>query len=98
MRTRDEWSVLLEGTDVCYAPVLTFAEAEQHPHNVARGNFVPVEGSVPQLRPAPRLSRTPGELRPTYAFPGCDTEAVLGEFGLSNEEIDRLAANNVITW
>jgi len=53
---------------------------------------------VPQLRPAPRLSRTPGELRPTYAFPGCDTEAVLGEFGLSNEEIDRLAANNVITW
>ena len=97
-KTRDEWSALLEGTDVCYAPVLSFAEAEQHPHNVARGNFVPVEGSVPQLLPAPRLSRTPGGLRPTYAYPGCDTESVLAEFGVADETISTLAASGVIAW
>jgi alpha-methylacyl-CoA racemase len=97
-KTRDEWSALLEGTDVCYAPVLSFAEAEQHPHNVARGNFVPVEGSVPQLLPAPRLSRTPGGLRPTYAYPGCDTESVLAEFGVAGDAISALAASGVIAW
>jgi len=97
-KTRDEWSALLEGTDVCYAPVLSFAEAEQHPHNVARGNFVPVEGSVPQLLPAPRLSRTPGELRTTYAYPGCDTPSVLAEFGIGDDAISALAANSVIAW
>jgi alpha-methylacyl-CoA racemase len=97
-KTRDEWSALLEGTDVCYAPVLSFAEAEQHPHNVARGNFVPVEGSVPQLLPAPRLSRTPGGLRPTYAYPGCDTESVLAEFGVGDDTISALAASGVIAW
>jgi alpha-methylacyl-CoA racemase len=78
--------------------VLTFAEAERHPHNVARGNFVPVDGSVPQLLPAPRLSRTPGGLRPTYAYPGCDTERVLSDFGLSSDEINALADDNVIAW
>ena len=62
-RTRDEWTELLEGTDVCYAPVLSFAEAQEHPHNKARGSFVDIEGSISQLRPAPRLSRTPGEVR-----------------------------------
>jgi alpha-methylacyl-CoA racemase len=97
-KTRDEWSALLEGTDVCYAPVLSFAEAEQHPHNVARGNFVPVEGSVPQLLPAPRLSRTPGGLRPTYAYPGCDTESVLAEFGVADDTVSALAASGVIAW
>lgn len=97
-RTRDEWDAVLEGTDCCYAPVLSFAEAETHHHNVARDTFVPVEGSVPQLRPMPRLSRTPGEVRPTYAYPGCDTETVLDEFGVSAEEIARLASEGVVAW
>lgn len=97
-RTRDEWDAILEGTDCCYAPVLSFAEAETHPHNMARGAFVPIEGSVPQLRPMPRLSRTPGEVGTTYAYPGCDTEVVLGEFGLADQEIAGLAADGVIAW
>ncbi|MBU3701188.1 MAG: CoA transferase [Acidimicrobiia bacterium] len=97
-RTRDEWDAILGGTDCCYAPVLSFAEAGTHPHNVARGAFVPIEGSIPQLRPMPRLSRTPGEVGTTYAYPGCDTEAVLGEFGLQGEEIAGLAADGVIAW
>lgn len=56
-RTREEWCALLEGTDVCFAPVLSFAEAPQHPHLKARGTFVEVNG-IQQPAPAPRFSRT----------------------------------------
>jgi alpha-methylacyl-CoA racemase len=54
----DEWRELLEGTQTCFAPVLTLAEAPNHPHNVERGTFVEVDGVV-QPAPAPRFSRTP---------------------------------------
>ncbi len=97
-KTRDEWTALLEGTDVCFAPVLSFAEAQTHPHNVARGTFVEVEGSAPQLAPAPRLSRTPGEVRPTYAYPGVDTPVVLAEFGFGADEIATLAEAGTVAW
>ena len=61
-RTRDEWCELLEGTDVCFAPVLPMSEAAQHPHVVARGTIVEVDG-VQQPAPAPRFSRTPGAIQ-----------------------------------
>lgn len=64
-RTRDEWCVLLEGSDACFAPVLDWDEAPAHPHNVARGTFIDVAGVV-QPAPAPRFSRTPP------AMPGAD--------------------------
>jgi alpha-methylacyl-CoA racemase len=54
-RTRDEWCALMEGTDVCFAPVLSMAEAVEHPHNVARGTFVERDG-VMQPAPAPRFT------------------------------------------
>jgi alpha-methylacyl-CoA racemase len=57
-RTRDDWCALLEGTDVCFAPVLTLSEAPHHPHNVARNAFIDVNGQM-QNAPAPRYSRTP---------------------------------------
>ena len=60
-KTRDEWCSLMEGTDVCFAPVLTMSEAAQHPHNVERGTFVEIAGTT-QPAPAPRFSRTPGEI------------------------------------
>ncbi len=60
-RTRDEWCALLEGTDACFAPVLDFDEAPNHPHNLARGTFITVQGVV-QPAPAPRFSRTPSLL------------------------------------
>lgn len=63
-KTRDEWSRLLEGTDACFAPVLTLSEAPAHPHLAARGTFVEVDG-VMQPAPAPRFSRTPSAIRPT---------------------------------
>jgi alpha-methylacyl-CoA racemase len=59
-RTRDEWCVLLEGTDACFAPVLDWDEAPQHPHNRARATFTELDG-VTQPAPAPRFARTPAD-------------------------------------
>jgi alpha-methylacyl-CoA racemase len=61
-RTREEWCNIMEGTDVCFAPVLTMAEAPQHPHMAARKIFVSRHG-VTQPAPAPRFSRTPSAIR-----------------------------------
>jgi alpha-methylacyl-CoA racemase len=61
-RTREEWCKIMEGTDVCFAPVLTMAEAPQHPHMAARGTFINRDG-VTQPAPAPRFSRTPSSIR-----------------------------------
>jgi alpha-methylacyl-CoA racemase len=89
-RTRDEWCTLLEGTDACFAPVLTTAEAAQHPHNVARGTFVHIDGAL-QNAPAPRFSRTPGSIEAPRPA-GSDSERVLSEAGFSASEIDELRA------
>ena len=61
-RTRDEWTALLEGTDACFAPVLSLGEAPDHPHMKARGVYAEAFGVV-QPAPAPRLSRTPGAIQ-----------------------------------
>jgi alpha-methylacyl-CoA racemase len=61
-RTRDEWCLLLERSDACFAPVLDMHEAPDHPQNRARGNFVELDG-VLQPAPAPRFSRTPGAIQ-----------------------------------
>ena len=68
-KTRAEWDALMEGTDVCYAPVLDWHEAAQHPHNQARKTFVEVDGVV-QPAPAPRFSKTPGAIRSVAPKPG----------------------------
>jgi len=88
-RTRDEWSAILEGTDACYAPVLTLAEAREYPHNRERGVFL--EGRpTPELAPTPRMSLTPGEPGQSPAWPGADTDAVLAEAGFSEDEVSAL--------
>ena len=56
-KTRDEWCAIMEGSDICFAPVLTMTEASQHPHAKARGAYVDVEGFA-QPAAAPRFSRT----------------------------------------
>jgi alpha-methylacyl-CoA racemase len=94
-RTQDEWRRVFEGTDACVAPVLSLAEAAQHPHNVARGTFVKVDGTE-QNAPAPRFSRTPpGRVRPPRPA-GADTVAVLAEAGFSAQEIDRLKRDGAL--
>ncbi len=81
-KTRDEWTALMEGTDVCFAPVLSMAEAPTHPHNVARGTFVDVEGLV-QPAPAPRFSRTPSAVQGPPGGMGAKTDEILTDWGIS---------------
>ena len=88
-KTRDEWCAVMEGTDVCFAPVLDLGEAPSHPHNRERGTFIEVAGTL-QPRPAPRFSRTdPGNPRPP-AHAGQHTVEVLTDWGFSADEIRRL--------
>ena len=88
-KTRDEWCAIMEGTDVCFAPVLSMSEAYAHPHNVARGTFVSV-ADVPQPGPAPRFSRTPGAISRPPAHPGQHTDEALADWGFGTEEIRSL--------
>ncbi|WP_208027262.1 CaiB/BaiF CoA transferase family protein [Rhabdothermincola sediminis] len=88
-KTRDEWCELLEGTDACFAPVLSMAEAPNHPHNEHRGTFVTRNGVV-QPAPAPRFSRTPAEIQRPPAFPGQHTDEVLVEWGFDPDRVAEL--------
>lgn len=94
-RTRDEWCALLEGGDACFAPVLSLAEAPQHPHNLARGSFVELDG-MRHPAPAPRFSRTPAQLRHGARPAGADTEAVLAEWGFSARQIEDLLRSGAV--
>jgi alpha-methylacyl-CoA racemase len=94
-RSRDEWCVLLEGTDVCFAPVLSMEEAPAHPHLQARSTFAEL-GGVVQPSPAPRFSRTPGALERPPAEPGADTDQVLAELGFGADEITKLRETGAV--
>ena len=94
-KTRAEWCELLEGTDACFAPVLSMAEAPSHPHHRARGTFVEIDGVV-QPAPAPRFSRTRPAL-PTPPEPGGrSTEVALKDWGIPAERISRLLVSGAI--
>jgi len=94
-RSRDEWCDLLEGTDVCFAPVLSLAEAPSHPHNVARRTFIEVGGIV-QPAPAPRFSATPAPEPKPASPPGGEGDAVLREIGLDDSQIADLRTRRVV--
>lgn len=83
-RPRAAWCALLEGTDACFAPVLSMDEAASHPHNAARGAFIDV-GGVTQPAPAPRFL---GTVAPPPLPPGSvDAREALAAFGLAAAEI-----------
>jgi alpha-methylacyl-CoA racemase len=88
-QTRDHWCALLEGTDVCFAPVLDLQEAPNHPHNVARQSFVEIDG-VTQPAPAPRFSRTPTSVQAPAAMAGEHSEEILSDWGFAANEISAL--------
>jgi alpha-methylacyl-CoA racemase len=94
-RTRQEWCDLLEGTDACFAPVLTMSEAVHHPHNVERGAFTEVGGIV-QPSPAPRFSRTPATVQRPPAEPGQHTDEILAEAGMHPDHIAVLRERGVV--
>jgi alpha-methylacyl-CoA racemase len=94
-RTRDEWAALFDGTDACVAPVLDLSEAPDHPHNRARDAFVEVDGTR-QPAPAPRFSRTPGEVRRRAPRPGEHTDEVLTELALDPSAIADLRERGAV--
>lgn len=90
-RTRDAWIALFEDSDVCVTPVLTLAEAMEHPHNRARESFIEIQG-VRQQAPAPRFNRTvPSKPTAPPDF-GADTDAIAQEWGLEPALIERARA------
>jgi alpha-methylacyl-CoA racemase len=94
-KSRDEWCSVMEATDVCFAPVLTMTEAARHPHNVARGTFVDSAGAT-QPAPAPRFSRTPGEIAAPPAHPGQHSVEILRDWGFDAARIDELIASRAV--
>jgi alpha-methylacyl-CoA racemase len=95
LKTRDEWDTILEGSDVCYAPVLSMEEAAQHHHNVERGTFIEVAG-VTQPAPAPRFSRTGGEVVRPPSHAGQHSDEILAQFGFDLSRVDALKASGAI--
>jgi alpha-methylacyl-CoA racemase len=93
-KTRDEWTAELEGTDVCFAPVLNFEEAPESPHLKARGTYIEAYGQM-QPAPAPRFSRTPSEISAPPCVPGEHSREILSDWGFDGAEIDTLEADGV---
>ena len=94
-KTRDEWTDIMEGTDVCFAPVLSLEEAPLHPHMKHRSTFTEVAGLV-QPAPAPRFDRTPPEIARPPSFAGQHSDEALSEFGFSGEEISALRKSGAV--
>ncbi len=88
-KTRDEWSAILEGTDACFAPVLSLTEAPDHAHNRARKTFIAVDG-IRQPAPAPRFSRTPSEISTPPTEVGDNDRKALLDWGLTEQDLNHL--------
>jgi alpha-methylacyl-CoA racemase len=88
-KTREEWDAAMAGTDICFAPVLSMAEAPSHPHNIARETFLTVGGAI-QPAPAPRYSGTVVEMPKPAPKAGHDNDAVLIELGYDRAKIEAL--------
>jgi alpha-methylacyl-CoA racemase len=93
-KARDEWAAIFDSLDACVAPVLTLAEALVHPHNLARGSYVEVDGAA-MPGPAPRFSATPGRAG-EVGEPSGETGALLDEVGYTEDEIAALRAAGAI--
>jgi alpha-methylacyl-CoA racemase len=94
-KTRDQWCEIMDGADACFAPVLSFREAPDHPHNKARNSFVEVDG-IMQPGPAPRFSRTPSSVKGGPPEFGAQTDEALAAWGFSADEIVILKAGKAI--
>ncbi len=88
-KTRDDWCKVFEGSDACFAPVLTFSEARAHPHNVVRATFMR-SGKVDQPSPAPRFSRTPGAIRRVPPERGEGGKQALMDWGFSGSDLEKI--------
>lgn len=94
-KTQAQWCEIMEGTDVCFAPVLNFMDAPGHPANVARDTYIEVDG-ITQPAPAPRFSRTASQVAHGGHEPGQDTDKVLTAMGFGEQELTALKASGAI--
>jgi alpha-methylacyl-CoA racemase len=94
-KTQAQWCAIMEGTDVCFAPVLNFMDAPRHPANVARNTYIELDG-ITQPAPAPRFSRTPSTVQHGAHDAGQDTDAVLTAMGFGEQELAGLKAGGAI--
>lgn len=94
-KTRAEWCSLMEGTDICFAPVLTMSEAPHHPHNKARETFVVIDGAF-QPNIAPRFSHTVSSVQGGISSIGAHTDEVLLAYGFSESELRNYKAAGVL--
>lgn len=95
-KTQKQWCDIMEGTDVCFAPILSMTEAPSHPHNAERNTYIEVDGFM-QPAPAPRFSRTPSEVQHGQRkSTGEDGESVLANAGFSASEIESLKSEGVL--
>jgi alpha-methylacyl-CoA racemase len=92
-KTRQEWVDLMEDSDVCFGSVLTMSEAMEHPHNVARGSFVEVDG---YKQPAPRFTGTPTSVSSGATRAGENTREALQAWGMAADEVARLEAAGAV--
>jgi len=90
-KTREEWCKVFEGSDACFAPVLSWSEARRDAHNVSRKSYVTV-ANVEQPAPAPRFSRTPAAVRRAPPERGEGGAAALADWGFSKDEIAKLTS------
>jgi len=90
-KTRKQWCKVFEGSDACFAPVLTWSEARRDAHNIFRKSFIEVSG-VEQPAPAPRFSRTPGAVRRAPPERGEGGAAALADWGFDDAAIGKLKA------
>ncbi len=94
-KTSTQWCAIMEGTDVCFAPVLTMSDAAKHPHNVARSTFIEIDG-VTQPAPAPRFSRTSTAVPNAPAHAGQHSREVLADWGFDSSSIAALIASGAV--
>ncbi len=94
-KTREQWVEIMQGSDVCFAPVLDFTEAPMHPHHQARQTYIKING-VTQPAPAPRFNTHSLTTPNAPSKEGADTEAVLADFGFSEQEIRNLSEKGVL--
>jgi alpha-methylacyl-CoA racemase len=94
-RTRAEWCDMFEGSDACFAPVMSMAEAPSHPHLAQRGTLIEIDDIV-QPAPAPRFSSTPAARPIGPPLPGQDSESIMAALGYPVARIRQLVDAGVV--
>jgi alpha-methylacyl-CoA racemase len=95
-KSQAQWCELMEGTDLCFAPVLNYREAPAHPHNAARNTYIDIDG-LTQPAPAPRFARSDCATPSSPSSEGSDTHEVLAQWGFSEQEIAALEVDGALS-